>query len=130
MAVVGVSAWRKRPTLFEGYVIENGKRRRATMTELREAHRLWRKHWDIRTGLGERREPRSPQQTVSVFSGGGGFNMGEDPRRRPHLPGTCDPNATADVAMPPELSARGAFDEIRRRAAARWERLLLCHSQT
>jgi hypothetical protein len=48
-----VSAARKpkaAAALFDGYVLENGKRRRATRAELREAHRLWWKHADIRTG--------------------------------------------------------------------------------
>ena len=39
-----------RPALFENYVVENGKRRRATRAELAEAHRLWWKHKDVRTG--------------------------------------------------------------------------------
>ena len=41
---------RSRPALFEGYLIENGKRRRARRDELREAWRLWAKHADIREG--------------------------------------------------------------------------------
>lgn len=41
---------RRREALFQGYLVENGKRRRATKAELREAYRLWRRHWDIRTG--------------------------------------------------------------------------------
>ena len=39
-----------RPALFNGYLIENGKRRRARRDELREAWRLWAKHADIREG--------------------------------------------------------------------------------
>ena len=39
-----------RPALFENYVVENGQRRRATRADLAEAHRLWWKHSDIRTG--------------------------------------------------------------------------------
>jgi len=39
-----------RPALFENYMVENGQRRRATRAELAEAHRLWWKHADIRTG--------------------------------------------------------------------------------
>ena len=39
-----------RPALFENYLIDSGQRRRATRAELAEAHRLWWKHADIRTG--------------------------------------------------------------------------------
>jgi len=39
-----------KAALFDGYILENGKRRRATRAELREAHRLWWKHADIREG--------------------------------------------------------------------------------
>jgi hypothetical protein len=41
---------RLRAHTFDGYVLENGNRRQATQAELREAHRLWWKHADIRTG--------------------------------------------------------------------------------
>jgi hypothetical protein len=42
----------KRPPLFEPYVRDliTGERRRATKSQLREAHRLWAKHRDIRQG--------------------------------------------------------------------------------
>jgi hypothetical protein len=45
-----VSAKRRRPALFHGYVVENGVRRRLRQDELREAWRLWVKHADIRMG--------------------------------------------------------------------------------
>jgi hypothetical protein len=41
---------RRRPALFCGYVLENGRPRRLRQAELREAWRLWCKHADIRTG--------------------------------------------------------------------------------
>ena len=48
-----------RPSLFEAYLVENGVRRRATREELREAHRLWWRHRDIREGrTKEQREQR------------------------------------------------------------------------
>jgi hypothetical protein len=40
----------KRDGLFDGYCVENGKRRRLTRAELAECYRLWAKHADIRTG--------------------------------------------------------------------------------
>jgi hypothetical protein len=39
---------RKRPALFDGYVIENGVRRRLRRQELAEAWRLWCRHADVR----------------------------------------------------------------------------------
>jgi hypothetical protein len=41
---------KKRPALFDGYCIENGVRRRLRRAEIAEAHRIWRKHWDVRLG--------------------------------------------------------------------------------
>jgi hypothetical protein len=50
-----------REALFDGYVIENGKRRRATQAEIREARRLWWKHADIRQArTKEQRAARRP----------------------------------------------------------------------
>jgi hypothetical protein len=40
----------KREALFDGYCVEDGKRRRLTRAELAECYRLWAKHADIRTG--------------------------------------------------------------------------------
>jgi hypothetical protein len=42
----------RRPPLFEGYWLDltTGERSRAARLELREAHRLWAVHRDIRKG--------------------------------------------------------------------------------
>lgn len=40
----------RREALFNGYLDDNGERRRATRDESREAHRLWTVHRDIREG--------------------------------------------------------------------------------
>jgi hypothetical protein len=41
---------RRRPSLFHGWIVEDGRRRRATRAELRNAYRLWVRHADIREG--------------------------------------------------------------------------------
>lgn len=41
---------KSQPALFDGYLVENGVRRRAKRAEIAEAHRLWWKHRDIREG--------------------------------------------------------------------------------
>ena len=43
---------KRRPALFNGWLVENGVRRRATRAELQEATRLWLRHFDIREGRG------------------------------------------------------------------------------
>jgi hypothetical protein len=40
----------RRPPLFEGWVREDGIRRRASREELREAARLYYEHTDVRQG--------------------------------------------------------------------------------
>lgn len=49
---------RKRPALFDGYVIENGVRRRLRREELSAAWRLWCRHADIRTGRTKEMQQR------------------------------------------------------------------------
>jgi hypothetical protein len=41
---------RRRSPLFEGYLIAEGQRRRATRAEIAEAHRLYFIHADVREG--------------------------------------------------------------------------------
>jgi hypothetical protein len=49
---------RKRPALFCGYCVENGVRRRLRRDEIRECHRVWREHSDIRLKHVEEAERR------------------------------------------------------------------------
>jgi hypothetical protein len=41
---------KRRPALFNGYVVENGVRRRLRRDELGLAWRLWCRHSDVRLG--------------------------------------------------------------------------------
>lgn len=52
----------KRAPIFENWVVENGRRRRATAAELKEFTRLWFKHADIRLG-----KPRTRTRTTSSY---------------------------------------------------------------
>ena len=44
---------KSKPALFSIWLVDNGKRRRATQAELRECWRLWCKHADIRLGRAQ-----------------------------------------------------------------------------
>jgi hypothetical protein len=46
---------RRKPALFNGYCTENGVRRRLRRDEIRECHRVWREHSDIRLKDSERK---------------------------------------------------------------------------
>jgi hypothetical protein len=56
----------KKASLFEPWVIENGRQRRATAAELKECTRLWFKHADIR--LGKRRTATTSSYEAVVWS--------------------------------------------------------------